>query len=305
MLAQKTLAQQQSVQTAKPSVTWGDTKFDRQFVSVNGIRIHVLTAGKGEPVLLLHGYPDSGHMWRYVAPELAKKYSVIVPDLRGWGESDIPKDGYLLSNVAEDMHQLVQKLGHKQVKVVSHDWGAAVGYVYAARYRDEVTKLAFIEGAAPGDFKELWDFRNPNPALTFVPFLLMGDVTEQLVKGREEVFLRHLWTNFVADKAAVPFSDWQPYVKALKRPGAITAGAQYYRQTYESAKEAAEFNKVKLSTPVLAMGGEKSFGEFVEVLAHKFADNVTTAIVVPGSGHFIPEEKPRAVTDAMLKFLAD
>jgi hypothetical protein len=85
------------------SVIWGQTRFEQQYVNVNGTRLNVLTAGKGEAVVLLHGYPQTSHIWRYVAPELAKKYAVIVPDLRGFGASEIAKDGYTMSNVAEDI----------------------------------------------------------------------------------------------------------------------------------------------------------------------------------------------------------
>ncbi len=291
--------------TSSSSVMWGQTRFEQQFVNVNGTRLNVLTAGKGEAVVLLHGYPQTNHMWRYVAPELAKKYAVIVPDLRGFGASEIAKEGYNMANVAEDIRQLVQKLGRSKVKIVGHDWGGAVGYTYAARYRDEVKQLAFMESAVTGaGFENLWNFSSANPGFTFIPFLLMGDVTEELTKGKEDAYLRHLWTSFTGDKTALPFSDWQPYVQAAKQPGAITSGAQYYRAAYDSAKEVQALNKIKLSIPVLSIAGEKSFGKFQESFVRNFAENVTKFVVLDGAGHFVAEERPREVTQALLEFLA-
>jgi pimeloyl-ACP methyl ester carboxylesterase len=301
----QSLAPAVATATNASSVVWGQTRFEQQFVNVNGTRLNVLTAGKGEAVVLLHGYPQTSHIWRYVAPELAKKYTVIVPDLRGFGASEIAKDGYTMSNVAEDIRQLVQKLGHSKVKIVGHDWGGAVGYAYAARYRNEVTQLAFMESALVGaGFETLWNFSSPNPGFTFLPFLLMGDITEELTKGKEEAYMRHLWNSFTGDKAALPFSDWQPYVKAASQPGAITSGAQYYRAAYESAKQVQELNKTKLSIPVLSVGGEKSIGAYQEQFVRNFASNVSRAIVLPGAGHFVAEERPAEVTKALLEFLA-
>jgi pimeloyl-ACP methyl ester carboxylesterase len=292
--------------TVSTSVTWGQTRFAQQYVQVNGTRLNVFTAGQGDAVVLLHGYPQNSHVWRHVAPELAKKYRVIVPDLRGFGASEIAKDGYTMSNVAEDIRQLVQKLGHSKVKIVGHDWGAAVGYTYAARYRDEVTQLAFMESALVGaGFETLWSFSNPNPGFTFLPFLLMGDITEELTKGKEEAYMRHLWNSFTGDKTVHPFSDWQPYVEAAKQPGAITSGAQYYRAAYESAKQVQELNKVKLSIPVLAISGEKSMNTYQEQFARNFASNVKRTIVLTGAGHFVAEERPAEVTQALLTFLAE
>jgi pimeloyl-ACP methyl ester carboxylesterase len=199
----------------------------------------------------------------------------------------------------------VQKLGHSKVKIVGHDWDGAVGYTYAARYRNEVTQLAFMESALVGaGFETLWNFSSPNPGFTFLPFLLMGDITEELTKGKEEAYMRHLWNSFTGDKATLPFSDWQPYVKAASQPGAITSSAQYYRAAYESAKQVQELNKTKLSIPVLSIAGEKSIGAFQEQFVRNFASNISRTIVLPGAGHFVAEERPAEVTKALLEFLA-
>jgi pimeloyl-ACP methyl ester carboxylesterase len=302
--AQSTAQSSVTAPAAQTSISWGDVSFKKQFVTVNGVRLNVLTAGRGDAVVLLHGYPQSSHIWRHIAPVLAKTHTVIVPDMRGFGESEITSGGYDLLNLGKDIHALVQHLGFSKAKVVGHDWGGAVGYAYAAQHRDEVTKLAFMESALVGaGFEQLWNFAAPNPGFTFLPFLLMGDITQELIQGKEEAYLRHIWSTFTADKTALPFSEWQPYVMALKRPQGAIGGAQYYRAAYQSMPQIQKLNEVKLTIPVLSISGEKSFGTYQEAFVRNFANNVSKAVIIPGGGHFVPEEKPAEVNRALSEFL--
>jgi len=159
--------------------------------------------------------------------------------------------------------------------------GGAVAAVYALRYPGEVQKLAFFESALPGGgLGNLWDFRTPNPGFTFIPFLLMGgsdtqgDTTADLLRGREVVFLRHLWAGFSGDKSAAPFENWAPYVDAMPRPGIATSSASYYRSAYRSADEVrALIAQRKLSTPVLSVAGEMGIGARQKAFVEAFAAN--------------------------------
>jgi alpha-beta hydrolase superfamily lysophospholipase len=154
---------------------WATRGFKTHMVWVHGVTLHVAEAGHGDAVLLLHGYPQSGEVWRFVAPELAKTHHIIIPDLRGMGLSEAAADGYDLGNVAEDIHQLVLSMGISKVKVVGHDWGAAVGAVYAMRYQNEVTRLAFLESALAGaGFEDLWNFQQAQCCLRLCTVLADG-----------------------------------------------------------------------------------------------------------------------------------
>jgi pimeloyl-ACP methyl ester carboxylesterase len=289
---------------ARDTKMWQGIPFLASDAVVNGVKIHYLIAGAGEPVVLLHGYPESGYIWRDVAPKLAKDFRVVVPDLRGMGESEITLGGYTLSSLAEDIHQLVQHVGLGRVMVAGHDWGGAVAYVYAARYPQEVSRLAFLESAVAGaGFEDLWDFRKPNPAFTFIPLLLAPGLAEELIGGREQLFLHYLWSLFTCDKQAAPFEKWKPYVSAARRRGAISAGAEYYRSAYASAEEVRRLNVKPLTIEVLAISGEKSIGGAQEALVRRWATNVTS-LVFAGAGHFLPEERPAEVTDALGRFFA-
>ena len=298
---------------AESTARWAKRSFKTRMVSVQGINLHVAEAGQGGAVLLLHGYPQSGEVWRFVAPELAKTHHVIIPDLRGMGLSDAAAGGYDLANVAEDLHQLVLSMGISKVKVVGHDWGAAVGAVYAMRYQNEVTRLAFLESALAGaGFEDLWNFSKPNAVFTFIPFLLMGesdspeDTTAALLKGRESIYLHHLWATFTGDKQAAPFAGWAPYVAAMARPGIARSSSCYYRAVYTTAEQVrTRLARKKLEIPVLAIAGEKGIGANHEALVRAFASNVTGNIVIPGAGHFLAEERPTEITAALKTFLAD
>lgn len=275
-------------------------------MAVNGVALHVAEGGSGEPLLLLHGYPQSGETWRSVAPQLAESgRRVVIPDLRGMGLSDIAPDGYELPELADDIHQIVRQLGFTEIDVVGHDWGGAVAAVYALSHRTEVRRLAFIESAVGGaGFEDAWSFTSPNPAMTFIPLLLSGELTEQLIAGREEIYLRHLWETFTANKDRVPFDSWEPYLAALKRPGLIHSSASYYRAVYAAADEVRRLiGTARLTIPVLSVAGSASFGAGQRALVDAFAENVVADVVIDDAGHFVPEEQPEAFLAALDEFL--
>ena len=304
------IAATQSEVSRRCNQRWTALGFKTRTIPVNGVSLHVAEAGEGDPVLLLHGYPQSGEAWRFVAPELAKSHHLIIPDLRGMGISQAAPAGYDLANLAEDIHQLVLSLSISKIKVVGHDWGGAVGAVYAMRYREEVTHLVFIESALAGaGFETLWNFSRPNGVFAFIPFLLMGesnaefDTTSALLEGRESIFLRHLWSTFTGDKKAAPFEGWSAYVEAMARPGIAASSSSYYRAAYASADQVRALVERKLDIPVLAVAGEEGIGANHEALVRGFSTNIVDNIIVPGAGHFVPEERSAKLTVALKKFL--
>jgi pimeloyl-ACP methyl ester carboxylesterase len=284
---------------------WKALGFETSRVRIGKISIHVARAGKGRPLILLHGYPQSGEIWRQVASELAQDRMVVIPDLPGMGLSDMKQGCYDLSSVSEDIHLLASTLGLKEVEVVGHDWGAAVAAVYALRYRQEVSKLVFIESAVGGaGFESVWVFSQPNPAMTFIPFLLAENLSEALVAGREEILLRHLWQTFTYNKTALPFEDWSPYVEAMKRPELFHATAGYYRSVYGSANSVRDLiANGKLTIPVLSISGGASLGAAQRTFVEAFAENIARHIVIPEAGHFVPEEQPEALLEELKLFL--
>jgi pimeloyl-ACP methyl ester carboxylesterase len=175
-----------------PTLAQGPIAIDSRFAEVSGIKLHYLTAGKGDPVLLLHGYAQTSHMWRPLIAELAKTHTVIAPDLRGFGESAKPDGGYDKKTMAQDVHALTASLGHKRVGVVGHDIGLMVAYAYAAQYPTEVERIALMDAFLPGvgDWTSVWLLRD------LWHFHFYGETPLALVNGRERIYFEHFWNDF-------------------------------------------------------------------------------------------------------------
>src|SRR6266481_1354841 len=247
--------------------------FSERFAKVNGVRLRYLIGGQGSPVVLLHGYAQTGLMWRPIMPLLAQRHTVIVPDLRGAGDSAKPEGGYDKKNMAVDIHELTRSLGFDRVSMVGHDIGLMVAYAYAAQFPEGTDRLVLMDAFLPGigDWKNVWLMRD------LWHFHFYGEVPLTLVKGRERIYLEHFWNDFAADpKHSVPEADRRFYAKAYAKPGGMRAGFEYFRNFEQDAKDFAELGKTPLSMPVLVLTGEKASGNFLIEQARLVATNVQT-----------------------------
>ena len=273
--------------------------FTERDTAVNGVRIHYSIGGKGSPVVLLHGYAQTSHMWNPIMPLLAENHTVIVPDLRGAGGSSKPESGYDKKNMAVDIHALVSSLGFKQASVVGHDIGLMVAYAYAAQFPQETERLVLMDAFLPGigDWKNVWLMRD------LWHFHFHGEVPLALVKGRERTYFEHFWNDFAADpKHSVSEADRQLYAKAYAQPGGMRAGFEYFKSFERDAKDFAELGATPLSMPVLVLGGEKSGGEFLIGQTKLVASNVQGKII-SGSGHWLMDEAPQTTIPLLTTFL--
>jgi pimeloyl-ACP methyl ester carboxylesterase len=266
--------------------------FSHHTTSVNGIQLHYVIGGQGDPVVLLHGWPETWYAWHKVMPALAKNYTVIAPDLRGLGDSSKPPTGYDGKTVAEDIHQLVTQLGFKSIFLVGHDIGVLIAYPYAAAYPTEVKGLALWEAPVPG-------FVPPGrPPLWWIPFHQTPDLPEALVKGNEMTYLSWFYQNLAYDPAAITQTAIDEYVSKYSAPGGMRAGFEYYRAIPQDAMQNQNYSKTNLTMPVLTLQGGyiPLFGgnitmSSIEYGMKQLAQNVTS-ITVPNSGHWIAEEQP-------------
>ena len=280
----------------------GNMTFTHHTATVNGIQIHYVMGGKGDPVILLHGWPETWYGWRHVMPTLAKNYTIIAPDLRGLGDSSKPTTGYDGKTLAEDIHQLVTSLGFKTILLVGHDIGTQVAYSYAAAHPTEVKKLAVMEltipGFVPAGRMPLW----------WATFHQTPDVPEALVQGKEMMYLSWFFHNLAFNPAAITQEDINEYVSHYSAPGAMRAGFEHYRAFPQDAIQNQNYSKSKITMPVLALGGGyiPTFGGNISmptiIYGMKILAQNVTGITVPNSGHFIQEEQPKFLTDQLLKF---
>ncbi len=273
--------------------------FTEHDAEVNGVRIHYSIGGQGSPVMLLHGYAQTSHMWNPIMPLLAKNHTVIVPDLRGAGGSSRPESGYDKKNMAVDIHELVTSLGFKRASVVGHDIGLMVAYAYAAQFPEETERLVLMDAFLPGigDWKSVWLMHD------LWHFHFYGEVPLALVKGRERTYFEHFWNDFAADpKHSVSEAHRRIYAKAYAQPGGMRAGFEYFKSFERDAKDFAELSAKPLSMPVLVLAGEKASGNFL-VEQTKLVASQVEGRVISGSGHWLMDEAPQITIPALAEFL--
>ena len=283
----------------KPRATKSAQTTQSCFANVNSVRLHYLVAGKGDPVVLLHGYAETSHMWRPLMVELASTHTVIAPDLRGAGQSSTPADGYTKAEMAQDIHALARKLGCEHIRIVGHDIGLMVAYAYAAQYPSEVDRIALMDAFLPGvgNWRDVWLMRD------LWHFHFYGKTPLALVHGRERIYFEHFWNDFAADSThSVPERDRRIYAKAYARPGGMRSGFEYFRAFEKDAKDFARFAQTPLRMPMLVLTGEKASGDFLIQQGRLVATNVE-GVVVRNSGHWLMEEAPDQVIPKLVEFL--
>jgi pimeloyl-ACP methyl ester carboxylesterase len=277
------------------------TELRRHKADVNGVRLHYVAAGNGEPVVLVHGFPQTWYEWRRIIPALAERFTVIAPDYRGAGHSSRPVTGYDKRTMATDLRELVRHLGFERAAIVGHDIGLMVAYSYAAQFPEATSKLVAIDAPLPGT--KVWDRISVDPRVWHFAFHAARDLPETLVAGREREYLTFFVNARIYNTAAFTPEDLDHYVRAYAEPGAMRAGFEVYRAFEQDVRDNRELMKNRLTMPVLAVGGAHSTsGPLIEEMMREVADDVTS-VVIPETAHWIPEENPDALLESLTTFL--
>ena len=285
-----------------------DLSVKHNYADLGDVMLHYVTAGKGPPIVLLHGWPQTWWEWRHIIPVLSEDYTVIAPDLRGLGDSSRPLGGYDKMTVANDIWKLVsEKLGYSSFLLVGHDWGGPTAYALAASHPEAIEKLVILDVVIPGcggDFSEggrRWHHQ----------FHMTPDLPEELISGREKVYLSWFYKTFAYKPNCITQKDIEEYLRTYKQPGALRAGFSYYRAMGQDAEDNSKvIANLKLPMPVLAIGGGVSYpngrgrGKDPEASLRRVALSVRGE-VFPECGHFIPEEAPELLLDRMKLFFND
>ena len=273
--------------------------FRTEEIKSEGATIHVRVGGQGPAIVMLHGFGDTGDMWSPLAAALASDRTIIVPDLRGMGLSSHPETGYDKKTQGGDVARVLDALRVGEAAIVTHDIGNMVGYAFAAQYPQRVVRLVVMDAPLPGI--GLWDEITRSPLLWHFNF--RGPDVERLVKGRERIYLDRFWNEFSASPKRFSETARRHYAKLYARPGAMHAGfAQFAAFDQDAADNKVFVAAGKLDVPVLALGGEKSFGTTMAAVM-RFAANDVDEGVIPDSGHWIMEENPKATIALVRAFL--
>jgi pimeloyl-ACP methyl ester carboxylesterase len=275
--------------------------FHAQQMPVTGGTLYVRVGGHGPTVLLLHGFGDSGDMWEPVVEVLVKNHTVVVPDLRGMGLSSHPEGGYEKTAQARDLIGILDQLKIREVALVTHDIGNMVGYALAAQYPARVAKWVVMDAPLPGLGN--WQSQLTNPKTWHFNF--RGPDTERLVAGRERILLDRFYNELSANPAAIDEHTRDHYAELYAKPLAIHDA---FSGQFAAFSKDAEENKAlsaktgKLTMPVLAIGGDHSYGASMKTELEYVASNVHGAVVV-NSGHWIMEEQPAQAVDLIAHFV--
>jgi pimeloyl-ACP methyl ester carboxylesterase len=273
---------------------------------VNGIRVHFVEQGEGPAVMLLHGFPESWYAWRHQIPGLAKQFRVIVPDLRGYGASQKPTTGYDKKNMARDIRDLMLHLGIEKAAIIGHDRGARVGLRFAKDYPEMTSRFAALD-----NIPTLTIFDRMNAAIArthwFFLFNAVRDLPEALINGREELWLRHIFSSWTHNPEALTEEEIAKYVETYRRPGALRGAFEDYRAAEVDVEQDRVDYSRPISMPTLVLWGEDfaaggKLWDFHEVW-RGYAENVEFA-PVSACGHLPHEEHPEEVIETLLNFLA-
>jgi pimeloyl-ACP methyl ester carboxylesterase len=270
----------------------------QEITTDDGAMIYIRAGGQGPAVVLLHGFGDTGDMWAPLAAELARDHTVVVPDLRGMGLSSHPAAGYDKRTQAADVRAVLTHLRIERAAIVGHDIGTMVAYAYAARYPDTTVKLVVMDAPIPGI--PPWDDLVRHPLLWHFSF--GGPDAERLVAGRERIYLDRFWNEFAGDPAKIDEPTRVHYATLYARPGAMRAAFAQFLAFSKDVEDNKASMGTKLPIPVLAIGGEKSFGVTQAVVMRNAATNVAE-VVIPNAGHWLMEEQPAATMTAIRTFL--
>lgn len=288
-----------------PFIPPDDPLFRHDYLRVHNLKIHFVTAGQGEPVLLWHGFLSSWYSWRKVIPLLADRYTVIAPDMRGFGDSDKHPTDCDALRLAEDFRAVVRELGFKRLRVAAHGIGAPGALLWAARYPDEISHLAYID--AP-----LLTERAIDPLFRFRPevlergglgwwiFALSPEIPEQLITGREREFLGWFHRHFATRRDAVEEAE-REYLRTFHGRDSVRGALAVLRAVFYSMKQTEDATQKRIQCPLMAVGAANGLGESVREAMQTVGGNVT-GCVIPDCGHFVPEEQPELLAGRLESF---
>ncbi len=273
--------------------------FRTQEIETGGATIHTRIGGTGAPVIMLHGFADTGDMWGQAAAAVAGNHTVVVPDLRGMGLSSKPEGGYDKKTQATDVARVLDALKIDKVALVSHDIGNMVAYAFAAQFPERVTRWVAMDAPIPGIGP--WDEILKSPLLWHFNF--RGPDMERLVAGRERIYLDRFYNELSANPKAIDEATREHYAALYARPGNMhCAFEQFAAFTQDATDNKVLALKGKLAMPILAVGGDKSFGTMQAEVMRVVATDVTPQVLA-NSGHWVMEEQPANMTAIIKDFL--
>ena len=275
--------------------------FRHRMVRVGDIKMHAVIGGSGPPLVLIHGFPQTWWEWCRMMPQLAARHTVVAVDLRGAGHSDKPQGGYDKASLAGDVHGVMTALGFDKYAVCGHDIGAMTALALALTHRDAVTRLTVLDASQPGWSR--WVANSHEQKVWHFAFHAKRDLPELLIQGREFDYVSTFIYDRTFDVGAHPVADIQEFARSLAQPGNLRGGLEWYRAFPLDHENALVWKREPLAIPVLALGGEHSYGAQIVPMLQEFATDVSGGSIAD-CAHWLPEERPVETAVVVMKFLA-
>ncbi len=276
--------------------------FTSHYIDTNGIRLHYVAGGQGEPFILIPGWPETWWAYHKVMPLLSSKYRAIAVDLRGMGHSEKPSDGYNKKNMAKDLYGLVQKLHLGKVKICGHDIGAHVAFSFAANYPELTEKLIMLDTPHPDEsMYQLPMLPIPGLDYTYPWWLAFNQVKglpEALLTGRMHLVIDWIFKSLLQDPDSVSEFDRAVYSQAYDSADGISASNAWYQAFTQDIQDMKLYEPIHL--PVLGVASAGSY-DMLKAALTKSAKDVSME-KVDDSGHFILAEKPVEVAELLMRF---
>ncbi|OKH24069.1 epoxide hydrolase [Hydrococcus rivularis NIES-593] len=286
------------------SVLEGSWKHD--FITTNGIKLHYITQGEGQLILMLHGFPEFWYSWRHQIPEFAKDYKVVALDLRGYNESDKPKEveAYVTKELLKDIEGVIKGLGYESCILVGHDWGGLIAWNFAYDYPQMVDKLIVLNIAHPAKISD--GLRTPQQLLKslYMFFFQVPFLPEFVLQANDYQLIGSIFTNTMVDKSAFTQSDLEAYKDAAAKRGALTAMLNYYRNISREIFQNFQKSWGVLEVPTLMIWGENdaALGKELTYKTEAFVRNLTIKYI-PNCSHWVQQEQPQLVNQYIREFL--
>jgi len=284
-----------------------DSGWQHQFIETNNIRLHCVTQGQGELVILLHGFPEFWYSWRHQIPALARHFKVVVPDLRGYNYSDKPQTGYDLDTLSADIQGLIESLGYVRAHIVGHDWGGAIAWHLAQKFPQLLDRLAVLNAPHPQRFlQELGSNFDQLRRSWYVFAFQIPGLPEWLIRQNLANFVKDVFRGQAVRKGAFTAEDNLIYQEALEKPGVLAAAINYYRQLLAPQNWLHTWGRqpAPVTVPTLILWSEED-----AFLSQKLIEGMERLItapfklkLVPHCGHWMQQEVPQVVNRELLDF---
>ncbi|MGF1493690.1 MAG: alpha/beta fold hydrolase [Microcoleaceae cyanobacterium] len=291
------------------SLSYGlDSDWRHLFIPTNNIQLHSVTQGEGDLVILLHGFPEFWYAWRYQIPALARHFKVVVPDLRGYNDSDKPKTGYDLDTLSADIQGLINRLGYTKAHIVGHDWGGVIAWHLAQKFPHSIDRLAILNAPPPHRFVQemMSNLDQMRRSWHFLAFQVPG-LPEWAIQLNLKTFVTEVLRGQAIRKGAFSAEETEIYQAALEKPGVLAAVMNYYRQLMAPTNWFSSWIKSpqKVISPTLVLWGRED-----NVFSHRLVQGLDRLISAPfhlefvaDCGHWIQQEVPQTVNRELLNFL--